>query len=288
MASITAYNSGIWKTLTSMGDSYTIFWKDFNPTNSDMPMSEPDMTASWETSYNLGGFQAGNEVCFGYIVWEIEWLSNTTITYTMRFQEYKWGWQNAWWVDSFTDSYSGGDYYQSTYWYVWIDSDEIWTDATRYSFLFEASWWGISATHVRLEFTISNLDFDDSLHAAGYLRVQWTHLCYTDASYSSTRWYKHIINMDSSYSATNVWSDKAGSIWLPNNSSDNHIYYIDANWYTRRTKESQAWFDEGHSSAWSSNKWYIRVSNGNTNNWYAHLCYVNNGWYKRRIITWWV
>lgn len=292
MASIDVDTCSLWKTLTSFWESYTIFGKDFNPRQSDLPMWDPEMTTSWETSYDLSWFQAWNEVCFCALVLYIDWLSGVEISYTMRFQKYVWWWQNAWWTDSFTDSASYSGYWYSLWYYVGVDWDEIWTDATRYRFLYDISGWGVHTT-TSAEFTVSWLSFDSSLHPAWYLRVQWTQLCFTDWTWgwtpSNKQWYKHIINIDSSYPATNVWSWNAWHIWLPDNSSDDHIYYVDANWYKRRTKASQTWWDEDYAYAGSNKKWYMWVSDGDVSSYgYGHLCYVNNAWYKRRICNWWI
>lgn len=287
MASITTHYIWTWKSLVENGDTlYTIFWRDFNPRDSDIPDPTPDTVASWETSFNLSWFQVGNEVCFCPLVIEVVWLKNVTINYTMRFQKYKNGWQNAWWVHSHTDSLDSDDYWHYYRWYVWVDSDEIWTDATRYRFLIEASWWWVSWSDTAV-FTVSGLSFDTSSHPSWYMRVEWTQLCFTDALISSTRWYAHRINPDSSYSASYVWTDKAWYIWIPEYANNSHIYYIDENGYTRRTKESQTRFDENNQYAWTSKSWYIWVSNGSSAaQWYGHLCYVNKEWYKRRIINW--
>lgn len=287
MASITTDYIGTWKSLVENGSTlYTIFWRDFNPRDSDLPQVWPETQASWEASYNLSWFQCGNEVCFCMVNLSVEWLQGSTLTYSMSFQKYKNWWQNAWWNDSWTEYAPYPDYWSSYWYYVWVDYDEIRTDATRYRFLLQVSWWWVSWQEAP-EFTISNLSFDNSLHSSWYMWVEWTNLCYTDASYSSTQWYAHRINMDTAYTATNVWSDNAWYIWLPNSSNDNHIYYIDANWYTRRTKESQTRWDEDSGSVSSDNKWYMRVSNW-WDWWYAHLCYINNIWFKRRIINWWI
>ena len=294
MASISTYYIWVGKSLKYNGSTaYTIYWRDFNPRQTDIPDPPSDwdrntVRASGETSYNLSWFQCGNEVCFCTYTLHFVWLRNTTMTVVMRFQKYV-SWRvDAGWEDAYTTSYDSDDWISRHWYYVWIDSDEIWDDATQYRFLIQVSggWLEESFT---APFSVSWLSFDSSLHPAGYLWVQWTQLCYTDASYSSSRWYKHIINMDGSYSATNVWSDKAWYIRLPDSTNDNHIYYVDANWYTRRTKESQTRFDSSEASAWSSKAWYIWVSSAYwAENWYAHLCYVNNAGLKRRIITWWV
>lgn len=291
MATITVHYSWTGKSLVyNWSTAYTIFGRDFNPRPSDIPnppsnWNENTVRASWETSFNLSWFQYWNEVCFWTYVLEFEDFSwDVDITEDMSFQKYTWWWQNAWWTGSNYYNTSDGTL-RWTYWYVWIDDDEIWTDATQYRFLIQVYGWGVS-TEFTIPFTISGLSFDYTRHPAWYLWVEWQNLCYTDASYSSTRWYKHKINYDGAYS----WgSGSPWYIWLPTSSTDDHIYYTDANWYVRRTQNSQPRFDEGDAYAWSGNAWYLWVSDGYwSEDWYAHLCYVNNQWYKRRIINWWV
>ena len=132
------------------------------------------------------------------------------------------------------------------------------------------------------EFTVSNLSIDDDTYPSWYMRVEWSHLCYVDGIYNST-WYKHTIAYDSWYSSY-VWSDKAGYIWL--DSSDNsRIYYVDAAWTKRRTYNSSTRY-WGNVNVWSSNKWFMRVSNWDMEDWYWHLCFVTPSWYKRRILNW--
>ena len=292
MASISEIYIWTWKSLVYNGNvAYTIFWKDFNPRQSDIPDFPSwwwanSIRTSWETTYDLSWFQYGNEVCFCSPTVEVVWLNGTTISVTMNFQKYLWWWQNAGWNDSFTFSYNANDYYQAFRYYVGIDDDEIRTDATQYRFLFTLSWWWESL-QMTAPFSISWLSFDTTKHTSGYIWVDWTNLCFIDASSSSSQWYKHIINIDSSYTATSVWSDKAGHIWIPSSTSDDHIYYVDENWYTRRTKSSQTWFDENDASAGSWKEWYVWVPSSKiAENWYAHLCYVNSAWYKRRICNW--
>lgn len=291
--SISTYAIQTGKSLTfNWSTAYTIYGRDFNPRQSDIPDPPSDwdsntIRASWETSFNLSWFQYGNEVCFCVATFHFsgENLRNTDIDITMVFQKYSGGWQNAWWVYYDTVKFNSASWMQWKWRYVWIDSDEIWDDATQYRFLVQVSgWWEYE--EFTAPFTISNLSFDTTRHPSWYLWVEWQNLCYTDASYSSTRWYKHKINYDGAYS----WgSGSPWYIWLPTSSTDDHIYYTDANWYVRRTKSSQPRFDEGDDYAWSGNAWYLWVSDGYwAEDWYAHLCYVNNQWYKRRIINWWV
>lgn len=292
MATISAYYLNTWKTLYAEWQSYTIFWRDFNPRQSDIPDPPLDdktsRTTSGETSFNLSWFQNGNEVCFWVIVLDFDGFEEWDIArLDMIFQKYDGGWQNAWWTYWWDIELVSDDCWTAYWNYVGIDSDEIWTGATRYRFLYQVECNGVYEEFPK-EFTISNLSFDDSLHPAWYLWVDGANLNYIDGTNSSS-WYKHIINQDTSYSASFVWASKAWYIWLPSSTSDDHIYYIDENWYKRRTAASQTRFESWDSYAWTSKAWYMWVSDHpRAEYWYAHLCYVNKGWYKRRICNWWV
>lgn len=294
MATVTLNN--IWTGKSLLYDwsvAYTIYGRDFNPRYSDIPEPPSDwdentIGASWETSFNLSWFQPGSEVCFCSMVATFENVSSDgeTLNVDMVFQKYSWWWQNAGWIWSDSYSIEDGDI-RWWYWYVGVDVDEIWTNASRYRFLVQlyGSW---TSAEYTAEFNVSNLSFDDSLHPSWYIWVDGANINFVDSSYSSVRWYKHIITQDSSYSPTYVWTGKAWSIWIPS-WTDSHIYYIDENGYKRRTNPSQTRFDEGNSSAGSSKSGYIWVSDGYyAEDWYAHLCYVNGSGFKRRIINWWV
>ena len=289
MATISSYYIWTGKSFIANGDSYTIFWRDFNPRPSDIPdpssYTKDSIKASWETSFNLSWFQNWNEVCFCVYVVEGSWFDpSDIITVDMNFQEYKWWWWNAWWNDSFTFRANYTDWYYRWWHYVWVDYDEIRTDATQYRFLYTFSWAG-ALTQLTAPFTVSNLSFDTSRHTPWYMRVEWSNLCFIDWAYSSNSWYKHIINYDGAYSG---WTGTPWNIWLPSSSTDNHIYYVDENGYVRRTNPSQTRFTSSD-YAGSNKAWYIRVSNGYyADDWYAHLCYVNSAWYKRRICNWWI
>jgi len=290
MATVTD-NLTTWKTLLNNGEPiYTIYWKDFNPISDEelWDMIYGDLTTSWETSFNLSWFQCGNEVCFCAWDFKFTWLTSaTTITTDMIFQKYNWWWMNTWWTYNETFTLQPWWTTRRTYrFYVGVDYDEIWTDATRYRFLFQLYGSGINYETYK-EFGVSNLSFDTTRHPSWYLRVEWGNLCFTDASRSSIRWYKHIINIDTSYSSSyvgNPWR-----IWLPDLNTDDHIYYTDVNGYLRRTKTSNKRYDDNDNYAGTSNAWYIWVSNSDwAEDWYAHLCYVNGAGFKRRICNGWI
>lgn len=102
---------------------------------------------------------------------------------------------------------------------------------------------------------------------SGYLRVEWTNLCYTDLFLN-----KHTLPVDSWY-AVSVGTDKKWYIWL-DDSDLLRIYYVDELWAKRRTDVSEsAW-----GNVWSSRKWYMWVWND------GYLYFIWPNWDKRRII----
>lgn len=261
------------------------YWEDFNPINEQFPSSWNSVTAYEETTnFNLSGFQIWNEIwCTVCVVQNTGSSSETMSSLSGIFQRYSWWWQTTWTYYFGSETLEPGGMY-AAYLYYGIDDDEVRPWYTRYRVIFDSS--AFSGTSP--EFTVSNLSFDSSLHPSWYLRLEWWNLCFTDAYYSSTRWYKHIINRDPSYWEY-VWSGSKWHIWLPTTSTDNRIYYVDVDWYKRRTNSSQPRYDTGDAYAWSWAKWHIWVSDAWDMEWWAwHLCYVNSLWYKRRITNWWV
>lgn len=289
MATISTYYIWTGKRFIANDDSYNIFWRDFNPRQSDIPdpstYTKDSFKASWETSFDLAWFQNWNEVCFAVYVIQWTWFTVwDSLTIDMSFQKYTWWWQNTGWNDSFTISVSYANWYYRWWNYVGIDYDEIRTDATQYRFLYTFSWGG-TTEQVTAPFTVSNLSFDAIRHNSWFMWVEWSNLCFIDASWSSTKWYKHKINYDGTYS-WGTWTP--WNIWIPKSASDKHIYYVDSNGYVRRTNNSQTRFNS-NDYVWSNKAWFMWVSDGYyADSWYAHLCYIDSAWYKRRICNWWV
>lgn len=281
---VTYLKTGKWVAVDGSLFQY-YYGEDFNPINNTRPSSWDTATAYEETTnFNLSGFQVWNEIwCTVLVIKNTGSSTESWSSLSGIFQRYSWWWQTTWTYNFGSDSLGAwGEY--AAYLYYGIDEDEVRPWYTRYRIIFDSS--AFSATSP--EFTVSNLSFDSSPHPCWYLRLEWWNLCFTDAYYSSTRWFKHIINRDPSYSEY-VWSDSKWHIWLPTTSTDNHIYYVDNNWYKRRTNPSQPRYDTGDAYAWSGAKWHIWVSDAWDMEWWAwHLCYVNNQWYKRRITNWWV
>lgn len=270
------YNK-IWKwVMIDWSTMQTFYWEDFNPSPFDRPVSFTTVTAkNVTTSFDLVNFQHWHEV----------WCGVIQLDFDADYEGYLWGdferYDGSRSYDWYTWWDVGPGWSFGAYIYFWVDDDEVRPWYTKYRIHYNSVDWVID--FYSPEFTVSNLSFDDSLHRAWFMRVEWSHLCYTDGTHW-TRWYKHIIAYDGSYS-TSVWSDNKWYIWL--DSWDNtRIYYVDKNWYRRRTYSSNAWYG-WNTNVWSGNRWYMRVSDwDDSSDWYGHLCFVAPNWSKRRILNW--
>lgn len=278
------YYQWCWKSLINAWSTFfTFYWKDFNPNVPSRPSnSKNDMVTSWETSYNLSWFQVGNEVCCCLFWFENTGSSNVDVSWHMYFEHKIWSqWYRDWmWDESNWAEVLNNGWYMH-YYYAWIDDDEIRPWYTDYRFYIE--WSSSDGSHDKIEipFSVSNLSFDISLHNAGYLRVEWNYLCYTDGT-RGTQWYKHKINYDTGY---NWWSGDPWYLWINTTTWDKYLYYTDSSGTVRRTHYSSAWYWWSWSPSWAV-KWNIRVSNGNYQEGYWYLCFVDNSWEVRRIWNW--
>lgn len=292
MALTVIYNN-IWKWLSvDWSVVFDVYWKMFDPNLPSVPSYDEISVHNPTTSFNLLWFQPWLEVS----LWLIE-IANRTSSYIewvayCYMQQRIWGsWVTAdssevylWWVD--LPAESGGEYYLQSFWvWMWVDPDEYRPWITEYRYKWELAW----DTFYSPTVTISNLSFDTSAHTAWYLWVEWDNLCYVPPSYysgSSNTGYKHIIMEDYWYSGG---SGDPWYIWIPSSSSDHHIYYVTANGYVHRTKESYEW-SGGSSYVWSDKSWYIRMTPSTSSRpeqaWYNYLCYVDWGGYKRRMGVW--
>lgn len=280
------------KSLIVNGDTFfTFYWQDFNPNTPPSPSTWNKNTtyASWETSYNLSWFQVGNEVCCGLFGFENNASSSVYVSWDMYFQKsyngstyYNAGWDESRWADV---AGSGRYFYYN---YVGVDDDEIWIGANYYRFHIEWSSTDWSSWTINIPFTVSNLSFESGLHKSGYFRVEWNYLCYIDGTWWEmwNNWYgyKHKINYDTGYS---WWSGDPWYVWIPS-SNDNHIYYTSANGTVRRTHISSSWYGyywSNYAPSWAK-PWMIWVSDGDAEDWYGYLCYVNSQWQLRRMWNW--
>lgn len=286
----------MWKWIHWDG-SFMVFWKMFQPYDWD------DIVPSWDwawedlyvldetTSFNLSWFQQWHEVFAVALLISNQSSSTTTFDLHLYFDQYAWWWwqtRDVWW-DYYWESIAwktSSDTWANWYWFwAWIDPDEIrpWITQYRLRLVFDS-------TLVRtINFTVSNLNFDDTVCNAWYMWVEWANLCYVPPCYyswSSTTGYKHRVQYDTGYSWA-TWQTP-WMIWIPDDSTDHHIYYVTSNWVVRRTKESYPRVPT--SSVGSSRRWHIRFTPSTSwspeETWYNYLCYVDYGWYKRRLWTW--
>lgn len=279
--------------------SYPVYWKMFQPYDwddivpSSWSWSWDDFYALNETSsFNLSGFQQGNEVFAWIILVSNQSTSSITCNFTMYFDQYAWWWWQTpgtstyYWDGEYirwkteTDTYSVG----LAFWW-WIDPDEIRPWITQYRLRLYAD----SRLLDTKTFSVSNLSFSTTVCNAWYMWVEWANICYVPPCYyswSATTWYKHRIQYDTWYSWAS-WKTP-WMIRVPDNSSDHHIYYVTSNWVVRRTKETYPRVPT--SSVSSSKKWHIRMTPSTSyspeETWYNYICYIDNSWYKRRLWVW--
>lgn len=273
MASFTYW--AVWEWVeVDWSEWFSFYGQDFNPNVPTFPTNWTTVTCSNETSsFDLLWFQPWNEV--GCYVWTIE-TGNVEWRLYVESSLKRW-WTTVW---SYDRSYNTESNY-SQYWgymYFWVDYDEIWSSSNSYTIVtnreFRPDWWGTEWENwINTNFIVTNLSIDSSLHPSWYLWVEWNYLCYTDAIHGSM-WYKHKINYDS-YS---WWIGDPWYIRVPSGTSW-YIYYTDAYGRVRRTHfaDERYWWNR----YWSP--WYAYVSNGDMEDWYWYLCFVDGNGMLRRM-----
>lgn len=277
--------SWTWKSLiVDWSTLFTFYGKDFNP-NVPTPSewTKENTYASWETSFDLTWFAVGNEVCCCLFWFENNAEDNVYVSWDMYFQKsyngstyYYAGWSDSRWATVLRN----WRYYY--YYYAWIDDDEIWIWETYYRFHIEWSSTDGSTGTINIPFRVSNLSFDDSLHPSWYLWVEWGYLCYTDGTWfemwNPWYWYKHRIKYDTGY---DWWRWDPWYIWVGSWTTW-RIYYTDAYWVVRRTHLADQWYG----SRRYGTSWYIYVSDGDTQDGYWYLCFVDGNGELRRLWNW--
>ena len=246
-------------------------------------------TCSWETSFDLTNFQIGNEVlCFSINLRAGSTANWKKLTVSCQVQKSK----NSEWVSDWMWRLERSDTVNSWYtyaysWYMGIDKDEIWNDATSYRLK-----WNWECTNGDTGFTysffdISNLSIDTTICPAWALWVEWNHLCYTDNILEEIWYngygYKHKIWYQSWYSSY-VWTDKSWMIWIQDSGSyADRIHYVDSSWYHRATDLPLWWYWWYATAPWK--QWYLWVWAYNADYWYWYLCFVDSSWVKHRIMN---
>ena len=286
----------VWEWLHTGDWSFYVYWKMFQPYDwADLFRSSwswDEVYALNETSdFNLSWFQQWNEVFGWMILVSNQSSSSITCEFTVYLDQYVW-W--SWWTPDTSTLYR----YETIKWktdtdtwanalafWMWVDPDEIrpWISQYRLRLYAEST---LLATKI---LNVSNLDFDTTVCNAWYLWVEWSNLCYVPPCYyswSSDTWYKHKIQYDTGY-AWATWQTP-WMIWIPDDSSDHHIYYTTRNWTVLRTKESYARVPTASTS--SSRRWHIwltpSTSYSTEETGYNYICYIDYSWVKRRLWTW--
>jgi hypothetical protein len=287
MASFTYW--AVWKGIAiDWSERFTFYGKNFNPNVPSLPSWNTFSCYGQTSNFNLTWFQPWNEVwCYIWNI-DVQWHWWDNIYVESYIQRYNWGsWSDLWWY-TWSGTVDANDALWAWYMYFWVDSDEIWNYDSQYRILTNrevgSQWENWKITN----FTVSNLSIDDTLCRPWYLRVEWTNLCYTDATWWDGWHYgygwKHKINYDTNY---NGWSWNPWYMWIPSSSTDRRIYYVDAYWTVRRTQVA----DERYGGWWYvgtnyAGRMWCPWPYDDMYDWYGYLCYVDGWWYKRRMWNW--
>jgi len=262
----------------NVGVTFDIVGKDFNPTapSNLITWSRYPLTVIWTAPTDMTNYRHWHEI----VVLVAEWINNDTVS---RTAELKIGFDFAWgnnWIYSFgTQTLAANWWYYAGYAYAGIDYDEFNQNGTATFIQYQ---WSSGIATITKVYTWYNTA-RETQRTAGRLWVEWDYLHYTDASYNSSTGYEHLIDND--WTSSYVWTDKSGAMWLADDGNNRRIYYVDSSGYKRRTylANDRYWWV---SYVWTSKAWYMRVSSGDTVDWYGYLCFVWYNWYKYRIMNW--
>lgn len=275
---------------------YDIYWKMFQPYEIVRPSSwawEDLYATDQTTSFDLTNFQMGNEVFSCTLLLSNQSSSAVTFHAIIYFDQYvNWHWQQSWtcswdyWDQTLNWKTSDTTWGNWSIQWAWVDTDEIRPWISQYRLRLTIDWVEKSV----LNFSVSNLSFDTTPHPNWYIRVEWANICYVPPSYyswSATTGYKHRIQYDTWYSWA-TWQTP-WMIWIPDDSTDHHIYYTTSNWVVRRTKETYP-RPYNPSSTWYSSRWHIWMTPSTQSwteqTWYNYICYIDWSWYRRRLWPW--
>ena len=263
-----------------------INWVDFNPRQPNdlfLPWySQSDIfLLNQTTSFDLTGFQNWHEVWAWLIMIENLTGVNETWTFWIRFKK----WTVT--IFEFTLNYDLDPWFYSfLYSYIWVDYDEIWSNASDYSVAFLIDNVEVST----INYTVTNLDTSNfTQRTAWRIWVEWDHIHYIDSVIEvSDEWYEHTIWND--WVVYDTWKTP-WRIWVD---TTNHwrLYYTDSSWNVRRTylADDWIWFNTwGWNELPLSSKtpWRIWVSNNQFWNWsYWYLVFIWNDWNWYRIMNW--
>lgn len=278
-----------------LDQSYPVFWKMFQPYEISRPSSwawEDLYAEDQTTSFDLTNFQQWNEVFACTLLISNQWDTSVTFHMEIRFDQYRNWWQQSstayrdyWYITiqwkTETDTWANGSYQ-----WAWVDPDEMRPWITQYRLRLLIDW----VEKDTIYFSQSNLSFDTTPCNNWYMWVEWANLCYVPPSYyswSANTGYKHRIQYDTWYSWA-TWQTP-WMIWIPNDSTDHHIYYTTSNWVVRRTKETYP-RPYNPSSTWYSKRWHIWMTPSTQSSpeetGYNYICYLDAWGYKRRLWPW--
>lgn len=282
MATPDFYYYWVWKSITFNGSTlFTAYWADLSPQHPTYSWSWNQLKATEERDYDCYWFQVGNSVLaytFTYVSWEV--AGSATIDIYLFTQ---------WWTQlnyhkKVTTWQLVANWVARYYIELSIRPWQLRDNVTDYRLYFQAthSWWYTSTKY--LDFSINSLYADTTTYTPWMMTVRGTGLEYTDY-----RWYKHMVQYDSNYSWSYVWTDRRWFIRLDTYTA-RRLYYVDANWYVRRTYEadnrfwstSWQWVNVWSQYRWALWTWSFWASWAS--GWY--LCFVNNSWYKMRLMNW--
>ena len=280
MATPSFYYYWIWKSITFNGSTlFTAYWADLSPQHPTYSWTRNWLQATWERSFDCSWFQPGNSVLaytWTFVSWE-KAGSWTIDLYLFSSGWNKYSFERHWnynlWANQFIRAYSE----------IAIMDWQIWdyTDNYRLLFHYTHSWWYEDTKDIY--FDVNNMYIDTNEYEPWAMTVEWTNLIYTDYW-----WYKHIIQYDSNYSWSSVWSSNAWKIWVQN-WVVRRLYYVDEYGRVRRTYEADNWYWSTSwqwVNVWSQYSWALRTWSSWAS-WSSgrYLCFVNSSWYKMRLMN---
>lgn len=245
-------------------DLWWWWWREWSP-----------LDKYWEsTNWDLTWFRWWLEICAFFTLFKFWW----SLSWTVYLKQ-------EWWHPNNNLIFSNWPVWvnlnlSSWYWYEY----ELWMNTWCCPWEVNQSWtytlksivtWAISG-QVNTSVTFTNVPSNTQDTSKSWsVWCEWWNLEHYVAD-----WWRHTIPWSWWW---NVWSDKAGSIWIWN---DNFIYWVDQDWTLRKT----LWALEQFASTWSNwptwsvsgqIPWCIYMDN---QFWQAHISYIWANW--KKYLTW--
>ena len=282
MATPDFYYYWIWKSITFNGSTlFNAYWADLSPQHPTYSWSWNWLKATEERDYDCYWFQVGNSV-LAYTMTYVSWGVAGTVN--IDFYLFTQSWTKLPYEKHIKDMSLSANWFVRYYTELAIWDWQLRDNETDYRLYFRATHSAWYPTTKYLDFTINSLYTDTNVYDPWAMTVEWTNLVYTDY-----KWYKHIIQYDSNYSWSSVWTNKAWSIRIQN-WVVRRLYYVDEYGRVRRTYEadnrywstSWQWVGVWTKYSWALRTWAKWASWASA--WY--LCFVNSNWYKMRLMNW--